>query len=230
MPTKSFYVSDAVASGGTGPKLVESNTGITAADIGGYDLSTASTSSARYAMFQYLAGGTNNVGFEETGASTSFNGIIGWAANTGPGYKGNDYMRTDVPYTGTFAAGTWSFDMIFTNSGSIGSLFGYVRLWRSVNANGSSPTSIASPYAAVSSNTGGVTTLISWTWSNSSFSLSNEYLFFQWQLSTNAASGTGRMTHRSSTTAQITTSNFTAAGGGGLIIDPNAAFRHMLIR
>lgn len=230
MATKSFYVSNSTATGGTGPKLVESNSGISAADIGGYDLGTANVSSARYAMFQYLAGGTNNVNFEETGASTGFNGIIGWASNTGPGYKGNDYMRTESAYTGTFAAGTWSFDMIFTNSGSIGSLFGYVRLWRSTSATGASPTSIASPYAAASSNTGGVTTLISWTWSNSSFSLTNEYLFFQWQLSTNASSGSGRMTHRSSTTAQITTSDFTAAGGGSLILPNNNHIRHLLVR
>lgn len=226
MAVKTFYISNSTATGASSaPALVESNSGISAADIGGYDLSTANINSNRYAMFVYQAAGQNNVSFEETGASTGFAGIMGWATNTGPGYKG--YMRTESAYSGTFAAGTWTFDFIFTNSGSIASLFASARVWRSSSATGASPTSLGTSSTA---SLGGVATLASFDWSNSAFTLTNEYLFVQFQFSTNASSGTGRMTHRSSTTAQITTSNFTPAGGGGLIIDPNAAFRHMLIR
>jgi len=238
MATKTFYISDSVATGDTGPKLVESNSGISAANIGGYDLTGANLSgdgsdnNGRYAMYAYTSGGTNNAIFKQTGAGTSFLGLIGWSTNTGPESQGHDHCRTDVTYNGTFAAGTWTFDIAFTSAGSGGdTIFMYGRCWRSANANGSSATSISSAFNSASFDVT-ATSPLSFTWSNPSFSLTNEYLFVQFALSVNTdkpLSGT-RITHRSSTTVQITTSNFTASGGGSLILDPNAHLRHLLIR
>jgi hypothetical protein len=91
-------------------------------------------------------------------------------------------LKTPTPLTGTFAATAWS--LVFAaRATTAASQSGYVmmRVFRSVNADGSGATQItsanvtSSPNIVLSTTADGTTTI---TWSPGAITLNNEYLFF----------------------------------------------------
>jgi hypothetical protein len=115
------------------------------------------------------------------------------------------------PYSGTFANTAWQFDwnMRASTAGAVGRI--RMRVWKSANADGSSPTELTTATQVGStvtlSTTADVNSSISW--SPGSITLNNEYLFFQveWQETTAGASASDDVLFRIGT-AKITTPDF----------------------
>jgi hypothetical protein len=110
------------------------------------------------------------------------------------------------PYRGTFAATAWTFtlNMRASVAGAIGRL--RMRVYKSSNSNGSSPTQLT-PTAAASAlgHTAGPFTMstsadvnVGFTWSPGAITLNGEYLFFQveWQETTAGSSTTSNVLFR----------------------------------
>lgn len=224
MATKTFYLSSNTATGASVPQLNESNSGYTTKDIGGWNMASADWPSApSYKMWAYLSTGTNNA----TGSSTT--DYIDSGSNTGPGASGLDYVRTESTYTGTFAAGDWSIN--FNISGNVSNRKCHVRfkVWRSTSPTGSGTTLIGSAFDGPSYYITG-TLQYPVTWTAPSITLSNEYLFFQFELvMENYYAENGFINLRSSTVRTWTTTDFTASSGS-VVFEPLAPFRHMLVR
>jgi hypothetical protein len=114
------------------------------------------------------------------------------------------------PFVGTFAATAWTFN--FNVRASVAGAQGHInmRVWKSANANGSSPTQLLA-------NTAGATIILSTTadvnssisWSPGALTLYTEYLFFQveWQETTLGTSSTNNVFFRAGTSS-ITTPDF----------------------
>jgi hypothetical protein len=121
-----------------------------------------------------------------------------------------DCFVTPAPLTGTFAATAWTFDWMLraTNAGAIGHI--NMRVWKSVNANGSGATQLLA-------NTAGATVTLatasdvnsSISWSPGALTLNGEYLFFQmeWQETVAGTSNSDNVQFRAGT-AIITTPDF----------------------
>lgn len=137
----------------------------------------------------------------------------------------NDCARTQSPYTGYFAAGTWSIKVSFiagvaaTGSGNL-----RVRVWRSSNPTGSGAVELTTATLALS----GVSNLTtstaqntSVTWNPGPITLNNEYLFFEmaWNITGASASSTASVEWRTDATNSIITAPaFTSTSVGGAIV------------
>lgn len=144
------------------------------------------------------------------------------ATNTTAG----DAFRTPSPLTGTFASGTWTFDLnIRTTAGGGSGLTGGFRLrvFKSANADGSSATLI-SPSTTIDFDVVGLPTVNTdvncqgfWNTAPTAIALTNEYLFFQLEWKNNVAGNSGSNVLFRVGTAKITTTNFippTITGSG----------------
>jgi hypothetical protein len=138
-----------------------------------------------------------------------------WNASTSGPTKGTGATATTAgdsyiagPFLGAFAAGTWTanWQMRASTAGAIGHI--NMRVWRSVNADGSAATQILA-------NTVGATITLSTTvagnsvitWSPGALTLNNEYLFFQleWQETTVGSSNTNTVAFLAGQTFVTTT-------------------------
>lgn len=126
-------------------------------------------------------------------ATATFGGTA--LPNANPDSTNGDCFRTPTALTGTFANANWSLKLSVIAVDRGGSQDGNirVRVYKSANANGSSPTELTG-----STQTGGTVTNLATsaaqstdvTWSpGSSIILSNEYLFFQYAWTITGAGG-----------------------------------------
>jgi hypothetical protein len=168
---------------------------------------TASTSNGKYAMMRAMAT------VAATSATTSQLGAIsvptpGTSATT---TTTGQAFRSEFPYKGTVAAGTWTANMVL--KGSVATAINVtvrVRIWRSVNENGSSGTELTSGAITASSSTLNSTAqTISPSVSLGSITLDNEYLFFAVELLVNTATVSATVLIQSNT--NFVTPNFTSA-------------------
>lgn len=162
----------------------------------------------------YYRGRLGATGTATTATGTSYNaGTSGPAPGIGAlGSQAGDSFIAG-PFTGTFAATAWTFN--FNLRASTAGAIGHVnmRVWKSANANGSSPTQLLA-------NTAGATVTLSTTadvnssisWSPGALTLTNEYLFFQveWQETTTGVTNANVLFRAG--TAAITTPDLPAAG------------------
>jgi hypothetical protein len=158
--------------------------------------------------------GATAVGGDAAVASSYNAAASGPTKGTGTGAAAAGDSFVAGPFTGTFAAGAWTFNFNLRAStvGAVGHI--NLRLWKSANADGTGATQLLA-------NTAGATVTLSTTADvNSSIStsaigllpLSNEYLFFQveWQETTAGSSSTSNVLFRAGTAA-IVTPNFAAS-------------------
>lgn len=146
-----------------------------------------------------------------------------------------DSFRTPATLSGAFAAGNWTITVgaRSTNTNYQGRV--RIRVYHSANVDGSSATEVTT--ATQVGSTGGVMSSTvsassSITWAAPTFSITNEYLFFQieWQEQTSAgASNTGKMTLRVGSETSIVTTDLGAGTPTSLVWKPQP-FQHMLIR
>lgn len=184
------------------------------------------------------------------GSPASVHVIQGWrpGTNTAPNYKpfipedvtGGTYVtdeptafsakgyRIEFVQSGLFADSNWVFDFKVTNDntttyaaeGQVG-----MRLWRSVNANGSGATQVTDgwKYSGTLTWTGlGQTQTGQTVWTpGATKTLTAEYLFIEllWKVVTAGGSTSEYRYFREESTTTLTTPDFTpAAGGGGLTL------------
>jgi hypothetical protein len=148
---------------------------------------------------------------------TSYNaGTSGPTKGTGAaaGTAGDSFIAG--PFNGKFAATAWTlaFNLRASTAGCVGHI--NVRIWKSLNAAGTSATQLLA-------NTAGATVTLSTTadvnssvsWSPGALSLNNEYLFFQieWQETTLGTTNGDNVLFRIGTSS-ITTADFVAAAAG----------------
>lgn len=148
-----------------------------------------------------------------TGAATTA-AASSWNASTSGPTPGTGNALTQAgdcfiagPFTGTFAATTWTFN--WNLRASIAGCVGHInmRIWKSVNANGSSATQLLANTVGATvtlSTTADVNSLISW--SPGALTLTNEYLFFQveWQETVTGTTANDNVFFRAGTAAIIT--------------------------
>jgi len=133
--------------------------------------------------------------------SADFGGSSGLAASSGPvfntGASWGDSYRSTTTISDTLASGAWQFTLgVMSQTGGTQQGHFQVRLWASVNADGSSPRELTSgpvagsTCAALSSSFTSISANVSW--SAPTITLTNEYLFiqFEWVID-NAGGGAG---------------------------------------
>jgi hypothetical protein len=145
-------------------------------------------------------------------AASYIDATSGPTAGTGStNVTSGDSFITPVAYTGTFANTAWTFSWVVRalTTGAIGRI--RMRVWASVNADGSSPRELTSgtqvgSIVTVNALTTDFTSTISW--SPGAITLSNEFLFFQieWNETSLGSSSSSVVFWQS--TALITTPNF----------------------
>jgi hypothetical protein len=168
---------------------------------------TATTSNGKYAMMRAMAT------VAATSATTSQLGAISvptpgtGAAATTTGQA----FRSEFPYKGTVAAGTWTANMVLKSTFATAmNVTVRVRIWRSVNENGSSGTELTSGAITASSSTlANTAQTISPSVSLGSITLDNEYLFFAVELLVNTTTVSASVLIQSDT--NFVTPNFTSA-------------------
>ena len=116
-------------------------------------------------------------------------GTSGPLAGTGSGVLAGDSFGTSSTYTGTFAAGNWTFSFGMRTGAATHSGRWRCQVWASVNQNGSSARKLTSATllgSIVTMNATGTTFVSSVTWAAPAITLTNEYLFFQleWLITT----------------------------------------------
>jgi hypothetical protein len=193
--TKTFFVK-ATAVNGFG-SLSETDPG---ASTTGTGWTPAKTASARFAPMLY--GSTT-----ASGAFTTTDYLV----TTHPNPQSGDCWRSENPIVGTFANASWTFTAKFragTSNAQVGRV--KVRLWRSVNANGSSATELTS--ATQTGSTTGViatgadaTSTVTWS-PGATVTLTNEYLFVQceWEITTAGGSNNSDVLWRASASTLVT--------------------------
>ena len=133
-------------------------------------------------------------------------------AASGPGATAQCW-RSPTAYTGTFAATDWTFAWFMRRDTAGGTADGRVRMrvWKSVNADGSSPTELTSStqVGATCTNIGISAKNSSITWSPGSVALTAEYLFFmlEWEI-TGAGGASTDDVHFQIGTSKVTTPDF----------------------
>lgn len=146
-------------------------------------------------------------------AAGTFSGTSPLASSTGP--SSGSAWRTENVLDGSFASGSWVFDFPFRAVDGGGAQDGRVRLrvWKSVSADGSSPTQITTAVLTGTTVTNLTTTTdqtSSVTWSAPSFALNGEYLFVEaeWEITGAGSANNQDVVFRVGSTASITTTNF----------------------
>ena len=154
-----------------------------------------------------------------TGVATVAQASSFLAAQTGPvagtgatATTSADSLVTPSAYTGTFAAGAWTLNLVMraatvTLTGRL-----QMRVWASVNADGSAARELTSAVLVGQINimsATGVNYASGLTWSPGAITLSNEYLFFQfeWQETTAGTSNSSANTYFQGTSS-ITSTDF----------------------
>lgn len=180
MATKTFYLKNAVPSGATLHRSLQD----------GGTAPSAATTTTGWNFGQNNAGQmcAQNGGTE---VARGGNALVSWTTSaipdgSGPSLTAGDCWRTELAYSGTFAAGVWTFayGCRSVNAAFTGRFRLRFLMWKSTNANGSGATqlpagSIVSPVTTADlSQTVDTARSVTWT-PGSSISLANEYLFFQ---------------------------------------------------
>jgi hypothetical protein len=236
MATRTFYLlgsgSPAVAPGWFG-QMQDGGTAPTAAQAGfGWKISKAPTG-----YYKAFLGASSESTAAAQGTSW-ISGATGPTKGTGASATtaGDCYM-TPAAYSGTFAAGAWTLSLMVRagTAGMVGHL--NMRVWASVNADGSSARELTSGSlvgtAVTLSTTADVNGMGTTTWSPGAITLNNEYLFFQleWQETTTGSTnnddcafriGTGLITTTSLAVQQQISATF--AGAGSLSAPANQWF------
>lgn len=206
MAAKTYYLTNALSSN-VQQFITEISQGANATISPNYGWTVGTTAAGNYAS----ADTQTMVPAISFGATAQPDGSIVTTQSAG------DSWRSPVPLTGSFDAGTWTFQGSVIGNLVVGAAGRCrFRLFRSSNSDGSSATEITSGVVVGSTigvNSLGQTDSIG-TVSLSAFSLTNEYLFVQigWEITT-AASGHGAaltsVRFRSGNTAsQVITTNF----------------------
>lgn len=119
-----------------------------------------------------------------------------------------DCWITPATLVGTFASGTWTI-AVGLRAGTTANQGRFrMRVWRSVNADGSSATEVTTStqlgsVSGVTTTTTTVTSTISW--SAPSFTVTNEYLFFQVEFQEQTSAGSASTTKLALMTGSATT-------------------------
>lgn len=166
MPAKTLYLTNSVS---TWPLLSETSPGANATIGTGWTVATepAGDSASMQAAVERAAGNF----------TTSAKPSIAPSSSLGDAFRAG-------PFTGTFNAGTWSLiaAVLAVDAGGWHDGHARWRVWKSINANGSSPTELTTATLVGSSvvNLGiGGQQSSSVNWSPGAIALNSEYLFFQ---------------------------------------------------
>src|SRR4051812_28258670 len=164
-----------------------------------------------YYRGRWGASGTNSTGQAASWIDAQTGPVKGTGSTAS---NAGDSFITPTALTGTFAAGAWT--LTFTTCPLTATLTGRLRMriWASVNADGSSARELTAGALIGQINTQSSTTTDyagGFTWSPGAITLNNEYLFFQieWQ-ETTAGSANGATTRLRVGTSLVTSTNFTA--------------------
>lgn len=176
MPAKTLYLTNSVS---TWPLLSETSPGSNATIGTGWTVATepAGDSASLQAALERAAGNFTS--------SAKPPAVL--SAGLGDAFRAG-------PFNGTFTAGTWSLiaAVIAVDAGGAHDGHARFRVWKSVNAAGSSPTELTAVTQVGSSVTNlgvGVQQNSVATWSSGAIVLSNEYLFFQLAWAVDGAGG-----------------------------------------
>jgi hypothetical protein len=178
MPVKNFYVLNtaAAAPGWFGALQADGTAPTDAACTFGYAPGKLAVSS--YCQSRLGASGTSAT----TGTTSYINSKTGPTAGTGAtNTTSGDSFITPTPYTGSFAAGTWTF--VWNVRAGTAGLTGKVqmRVWASANASGTSARELTSGAVNGTTQTIGTSANVNvgGNWAAPAITLNNEYLFFQ---------------------------------------------------
>lgn len=223
MPTHTFYLTDTTAtSPGWYGILQDGGTPPTAANT------TGQIAVAKLAVGSFItsqsAGATAGSG-GTSGTTSIIDARTGPLAGTGsPASSLGDCWRTSATLTGVFASGNWTIAVGFRMTTGVAQGRARVRIWRSANVDGSSPTDVAgatqvgTTTAAMSSTTTTFTSTI--TWAAPSFTVTSEYLFFQVEFQEQTSAGTSSTGKYALRTGSETTIATTDLGTGAPFIFP----------
>jgi hypothetical protein len=198
------------------------------AGLSSYGWGVAKSSVSTQGFWPGRLGATGTVA-SANAQSTSFidsathpNKGLGTSSSTGSSQAGDSFVAG--PFTGTFAATSWAlnFKLKTGTAGAVGRL--RMRIWKSANADGTSATEMTSGAIVGSivtlSTSADVNSLGTWS-PGTTFTFSNEYIFFQleWQ-ETTAGSSVSNTVQFSIGTALVTTPDFSTGGGTVVFIPP----------
>lgn len=205
MAVKNFYLLDsAVAAGGDYGAMQEDGTApATANQATGWVIGTLVPT--RYADMD------RGVQVPRTDADATFGYITTIPANAPQGTRGNAF-RTPNTLSGTFANANWTFSFVMrATSGTAQRGAMRCRVYRSANADGSSPTLVGTALetgiTAAASTTN--TTAITATMNPGALTLTNEYLFFvlTWKITTAGANNANNWVITTNTNTKVLTSD-----------------------
>lgn len=206
--TKSFYLRNATAWGTSAASGLAQDGGLAtsaAAMTTGWTVGTNAT--GKMALLNY--------GSEVSAATFAASTLPSGAPST----NAPDCFRSTNPLNGTFAD-SWQFaiGVKSTTAGASGSGRLRIRVWRSTSPTGASATEITASTIVTSSWSNLLTSAqqnLTATWTPGSFSLSNEYLFFQIACEVVTASGSASadvLLQANPTNSLITSGRWTLAG------------------
>jgi len=180
MATITYYLTDTLASGSAHMALQEGGSAPTTARIStGWIVGTTAAT-----VYSRMDAQTER-------ANATLTSTV--QPNGGPDNTLGDCFRTATTLNGSFAAGNWAFDWKVQGETRVTSTTGgrlRFRMWRSVNADGSSATEITAAtqtstlFAALANS---ASQAIAKTYDPGAFTLANEYLFIQHALSITTA-------------------------------------------
>jgi len=215
--TKTFYV---LATTGTSPdwcgSLQEGGSAPTGANsLYGWQV-------AKTAANNFFRGRLGATGMSATTQGTSFlDSQTGPQLGTGSGNTtASDFFNSPVAYTGTFAAGNWTFAWNFRSSAATHSGQIRMRVWASTSDTGASARELTSATQAGTIITLNSTTAdfnSSITWNAPSITLNNEFLFFEveWKVTTQGTSNSCSSLFRIGTSSITTTDLQQISAGAG---------------
>lgn len=214
MPTKTLYF---LASTGQSPNYFGNmqDGGSTPANSRaafGYSPSNNPLTNAYYRSYLGATGASLN-----SAASSWIDSASGPVKGTGTtNSNAGDSWISPTPYSGTFAAGSWTFSMGFqcTTAGASGRP--RMRVWASANADGSSarvagPGTIVGSIITLAGAGTTYTSTSSWSVGGNPVVLNNEYLFFQceWQETTVGSASNANALWYQFANCYVVTPNFT---------------------
>lgn len=207
MATKTFYLTGDTASSSNHHALQDGGSAPNAARLTTGWIVGSSGTVPRYAVM--------DSGTERTAASST--GTAQPAA--GPDNTLGDCFRSPTALTGTFASGNWSLSFLVqgetrATSAHDGKL--RIRVYKSSNADGSSPTELTGSVQVTSAYTdlaNSATQTVTATWAAGAITLSNEYLFIQvaHQIDANGSNASCDTHIAVGSASAITTTNFAFA-------------------
>ena len=209
MPTDVFYLKNSVASGSSYGSLTLAAPSSLATTGTGWIVGT--TTGTSYSLMV----------FGSKLAEASFDTAIQPSVDP----NNNDSWRSEAPINGTYAAGTWiiALSVISASNAASGSGRLRVRVWKSANADGSSPTELTTSTITTSQYNNlstGTPQNLSGSQSFSATTFNNEYLFIQVACQIDAASADPNadiVFRVDSANSKITTPDFIGSVSSGYI-------------